>query len=251
MSTPSYIATNIEELLDAAPESVYQMIAGEEVSNATAILGKSYKIPIGAYISLENIITFLLIGALKPENAVQGIQDLLGVDQDTAIKLAQDLDKTILEKARVKIFNKVPTEMVTLKLDDGSPSVDELRKEIMDTTKRGPIASDPKAPAAPKTTAKTSLIPGSRMALMEQLKLLDDIPNDEEIAKRLEKIQEQIASMPEPQEEGGLTPAPIALEEIMPKDGVQTQVEPVKKAATYATAPTHYNVDPYREVTEE
>lgn len=243
----SYIATNLDELMQQASPEIQEMISGKEIDEAVAILGKLHKIPISSYLALDNIILFILLGALKPEDVVRGIRDILKLPDEEAYKLAQELDKTILEKARVRIFNKAPADMVTLTFQE-APSPDELRKEILDTTKMEPRVpkgqpSEPaKQPAAP---AKREAPTGTRSQLMEQLQILGQIPDDEEVADRLKKIQEQVAEMQAKKEE-------LARTQAAEKEDVQSiQIAaPQVKSATYSRAPTQYNVDPYREVSE-
>jgi hypothetical protein len=312
MSTPSYIAPNPEELFDQSSAEIKELISGAAVNTTTAILGKTYKIPVSSYVAFENIISYLLIGALEPEDAVRAIVDLLGLSQEDAVKLAGDLDKTILEKARISILGKSPKDMVTLTFQEGTRSPDELRKEILDTTKResalvkvqtstpqtstpltqAPPIVSPQVISAPQTppvapvtvqpivqpttapTVETAQPPtrtsevvagtvaaapveqkkpvfaaGTRTQLLEQLQVLDAIPDDEEITARLKKIQEQITGM-EVKDEHQLD-SNIALQEFMPKDGDSGVIVASEKAATYSKAPTKYNVDPYREIAEE
>lgn len=242
----SYIATNLEELMLQARPEVQELIQGKEVDDTVAILGKLYKLPISSYLALDNLVLFILLGALKPEDVVRGIMDILGLSEEEAYKLATDLDKTILEKARIKIFDKDPSDMVTLTLQEGR-SPDELRKEILDTTKRDPVPVQ--AQVGTRTVPLSTLVPkqkvatGTRSQLMEQLEILGSIPNDEEVADRLQKIQEQITS--------------IQAKNAIKKEGETAQKSEVQiatpeiKSATYSRAPTKYNVDPYREVSEE
>jgi hypothetical protein len=285
----SYLTGNPEALFEQAPPQIKELIVGSEVTNTTAILGKSYKIPVSSYVAFENIISYILIGAIEPENAVKAIVEILNFDEETAYKLATDLDKTILEKARISILGKSPKDMVTLTFQEGRSPV-ELRKEILDTTKResgllkeqrsvpagapqaeiSPILpqtppsvpgsalqtetltqSTPPAPSVVAATAvkKSNSTPGSRSQLLEQLQVLDEIPNDEEISERLKKIQEQITGMDKKDET--LLESNIALQEFMPKEGDLTVIPASEKVAPYSHAPTKYNVDPYREVPEE
>lgn len=242
----SYIATNLEELMLQARPEVQELIQGKEVDDTVAILGKLYKLPISSYLALDNLVLFILLGALKPEDVVRGIMDILGLPEEEAYKLATDLDKTILEKARIKIFDKDPSDMVTLTLQEGR-SPDELRKEILDTTKRDPmpVQAQEGTSAVPLSTLvpKQKVATGTRSQLMEQLEILGSIPNDEEVADRLRKIQEQITS--------------IQAKNAIKKEGEVEQESEVQiatpeiKSATYSRAPTKYNVDPYREVSEE
>ena len=268
MSNPSYIATNQDELFEKSSKEIQDLILGDELNSATAVLGKIYKIPISSYIALENIISFLLIGALQPENAVQAIKDLLDLPEEEAYKLAGDLDKSILEKARIKILGKPPTDMVTLTFQEGR-SPNELRKEILDTTKRElpvlPSVKDPVVPpekgsvptsepiVPPKEEAsapkKSISVAGSRSLLMEQLQMLDTIPDDNEVTERLSKIQEQIAAI-DKQKSATEQPA-IPLQNFMFGEKGGETAEPESKPASYSKAPTKYNVDPYREMAGE
>lgn len=248
MDTPSYIASNPDQLFEQAPPYIQELVSGNEVNTATTILGKLYKLPVNMFVPLENIITFILIGALKPEDAVRAIMDILRFSQEDAVKLATDMEKTILEKARITILGKSPKDMVTLTFKEGR-SPDELRKEILDTTNRivvPPPSAEVKAVQAVAKPASSQ--PGTRSQLLEQLQILDDIPNDEEINERLQKIQAQIKSI-EPQDERQLE-SPIALQEFMPKKGDDIVVEPKIGPGTYSKAPTKYNIDPYREAPE-
>ena len=255
MDTPSYIATNLEELFDKAPKDIQDLIYGDTVNNATATLGKIYRIPVSSYVALSNIISFIMIGALKPEDAVRAIVDILGLSQEDAQKLAEDMEKSILEKARISLLGKSPKDMVTLTFQEGR-SEDDLRKEIMDTTKKESVFAqrDEAKEAVMVTPSATSpkknvFAPaGSRTQLLEQLQVLDTIPNDEEIAERLKKIQEQISGI-SAQEDRSLESS-VALQEFMPK-GESSVAQPETQAATYSKAPTKYNVDPYREVAED
>jgi hypothetical protein len=258
----SYLASNIGELYESAPPDIQTLIHGGEVNNATSILGKLYKLPVSQYVTLSNVISYLLIGAIKPEDAVTAIMDMLGFTQDDATRLAQDLEKTILEKARIRILGKAATEMVTLTFEEGR-SPDELRKEILDTTKRGPLApaanppvQEETSPASPITSPeaapapqKPSFVAGSRSALMEQLKLLDDIPDDDEVNERLQKIRDQISTIN--RDSGRDLDANVPLQGFLPKSDSPSTVLPSEQPATYSKAPTKYNVDPYREVFEE
>lgn len=256
MSNPSYIAAHQDDLFDQAPEEIQALILDGEVNKTTAILGKLYQIPVSSYVALSNIISFILIGALKPGDAVRGIMDILELPEEVAIKLATDMDKTILERARISILGKSPKDMVTLTFQEGR-SPDELRKEILDTTKREPVlpptpsqTSPSVAPvkSVPVAPTKPIVVAGSRSQLLEQLQVLDDIPNDEEVTERLKKIQEQISGMSVKDDRA--LDSTVALQEFMPGNNENLTVEPEVQAASYSKAPTKYNVDPYREVTE-
>lgn len=247
---PPYIATNLEELFDNSNEDVQKIISGGEVASVTAILGKVYKIPLGSYITLSNIISFILIGALKPDDVLRALQELLGLNEEDSYKLAQDLEKSILEKARISILGKSGKNIINLTFKDTN-SPDELRKEILDTTKResGLIKDQSTSTEKVIKPRRTILTPGSRSELLEQLQVLDTIPNDEEVNTRLNHIQEQISSLNK-KDERALDSSNVALQNFMNVGETKGPVIAETKSATYSKAPTKYNIDPYREVSE-
>ncbi|MEN9337959.1 MAG: hypothetical protein RIQ41_273 [Candidatus Parcubacteria bacterium] len=243
METPSYIAENVDELFESSPPDIKALLQSKEVDEATALLGKIYKLPINRFVRLENIISFILIGALKPEDVVRASMELLDLTEEEALRLAGDMEKSILEKARIKILGKGTEDMVTLSFKEGRSSQD-LRGEILDTTKRDSVFAkgDEQERAASKVVAE----PGSRSQLLEQLRILDDIPNDDEIADRLQKIKQQITGITQQEDarEAAAVPEPL------PRPEDVHVAEPDQKTATYSKAPTKYNVDPYREVAQ-
>lgn len=247
MDSASYISDNIEELFENSPDYIKELIQSGECDQATVTLSSNYGIPVGSQEALADIITAILIGALQPDDVVQALQEVVGVSNEIAINIATDLEHSILEKARISLLKKSDADVKTLEFQ-GEKTKEELRKEIMDTTKRDSALSKNQAKAPEK---KTSVItPGSRSQLMEQLQVLSSIPNDEEIAERLSHIQEQISAIKK-QEEDNTLDSHIALKSFMFGEKGKEVANPTLRMATYSSAPTAYNVDPYREVAEE
>lgn len=245
MGLPSYIASNHDELFDNAEQAVQDLIINGDLDKATIAIGEKYKIPVGKQIALSNIISFILIGALQPDDVVQALQELVDVSGEDAIHIATDLEGGILEKARISLFKK-SGEVKTLEYQ-GDKTKEELRKVLLDTTKReSGINKDQSSPLPKKTTVIT---PGSRSQLLEQLQVLSSIPNDEEIAERLKHIQEQIGVIKKQEEDNSLT-SKIALKSFMFGEKGKDVADPTTIRPTYSIAPTKYNVDPYREITE-
>lgn len=236
----------LDKLIDQASPEVQTLIAGDDIGRTVAILGKVYGLPISSYILFENIITLTLLGAIAPINVVQAIIHDLQLSEERAFKMAEDLEKSIFEKARIVILGKPATDLVTLRFE-GEGDKEELRKKIMDTTKRDSGFTKNQSTGA----GKKGLIitPGSRSQLLEQLQVLDAIPDDDEVAARLHHIREQIQALEDKKVGEGLqiTPEDDAL--IFGKKGTDP-VDPVPKAASYSRAPTKYNVDPYREISD-
>lgn len=248
---PSYILTNQKELFGLAPDEIKALIKGGEVTATTQALGKIHNIPVGMYIRLSNIISFVLIGALQPTDVVQALQDMIEMAPETATLLAEDLEHTIFEKARVILLGKDEAGVKTLTFE-GEGSKEELRKAIMDTTKRdSAITKSPVTIGAPDAKKPTVVLtPGSRSQLLEQLQILGNIPNDEEIEARLKNIHEQIDSIKKEEEDNTLK-SNIALKSFMFGEKGKDVADPRIQVATYSGAPTEYNVDPYRELAED
>lgn len=244
MKMPSYIATNIKELIENAPEHIVEILSSEDIPSTTVTLASNYKIPVGNQTALSNVITFTLIGALQPDDVVEALQDLVNVNSEDAIHIATDLEHSIFEKARISLFKTGGGEVKTLEFQ-GVKSKEELRKELLDTTKRESGLN--KNLGTPGLKKPTVLAPGSRSQLMEQLQVLSSIPNDEEIEERLAHIQEQISTIKKQEEDNSLD-SKIALKSFMFGEKGKTVADPTVNRATYSVAPTHYNVDPYREV---
>ena len=249
METASYIATNLDELFENSPPHIQEMINAGDADQATVTLSANYNIPVSSQTALSNVITFILIGALQPSDVVQALQDLVELSSEDAVKVATDLEHSILEKARISLFTQTDGEVKTLEFQ-GERTKEELRKEIMDTTKRESGLNKDQSKDAKATPKKPSVItPGSRSQLLEQLQILGTIPNDEEIAERLAHIQEQITAIKKEEEDNSLD-SNIALKSFMFGDKGKDVANPTLRPATYSTAPTEYNVDPYREVAE-
>lgn len=246
METPAYIAKNIEELFDNAAPQVQEIVGSGEVNAAAITLAGAYKVPVGKQTALSNVISFILIGALQPDDVLQALQDLVGVSSEDALHIATDLEHSILEKARVSLFKK-EGEIKTLEYQ-GEKSKEELRKQLLDTTKReSGFQKDQRAGPIKKTTV---LAPGSRSQLLEQLQVLSSIPNDEEIEARLHHIQEQIGAIKKQEETNSLN-SQIALKSFMFGEKGKTVADASVQHATYSVAPTQYNVDPYRELSDD
>ncbi|MDB5259925.1 MAG: hypothetical protein JWN37_156 [Candidatus Nomurabacteria bacterium] len=247
----SYIATNIDELINQASPEIQGMLSSGEINSVTATLGKIYKLPMTSYVPLSNIISFILIGALQPSDVMRALEEILKMSPDDARNLAGDLDKSILEKARISILGKGTNPEIKTLVFEGVRSPDELRKEILDNTNREAVKPNNPNPN-PQAKKTTVLTPGSRSQLLEQLQLIGSIPKDEEVDARLNHIKEQINKIDAEKKEGENTlDNNVTLENYMFGDDGNKVVDAKLKSASYSKAPTKYNVDPYREVAEE
>ncbi len=231
---------NVSELQDyfanAEPE-IKVFLASDELEKSVAVLGESHGLQISKYLALQNVVTLLLIGALKPEGAVDSLKEHLEITDSAAYLLAKDIDASILQKVRMSIFGKTEGEIKEIKL--GNP--DEKRESL-----RAQIAQEiNKNPTPPEKDDSRKVPTMSRNDLMEQLGLLEKIPNDEDVEKRMAIIKDQLEKIKKEEEVQEKEQEKEIL--LKPKEIVVT-AEP--KMAPYSEAPTHYNVDPYKETVE-
>ena len=239
--------SQIKDAFAQAPQAIQKMILGKEVDDATMSIGFVYKIPINLHTHLKDIIILILLGIILPGEVVDTLKKELHVDETTAYKMAVDLDKSILQSTRIKLMGDdyIKDGVKKIKVGD-TTSKEELRSQIMDQTKKESAIN--KSPTEGQTPLKKKPVSGSRNQLIEQLQILQSITNSEEVEARLNHIKEQVASI-DKKEEIKRTLTKKAEESINQLG--DNLVIPHGKVATYSRAPTHYNVDPYREMAED
>ena len=245
MSTPTYIANNVDELFEQASIEIQDLIGSGEVEAAVATLSTKYTVPKEYQTALSNIISFILIKAIASDDVVQALQDLVNVTPDVAIAIATDLEHGILEKAHISLLKKETGAITTLEFQ-GERSKEDLRTSLLDTTKRESALTKSPLPDATKK-APIVLTSGSRSQLLEQLSVLGTIPNDEEITTRLSHIQAQISALKKQEEDNSLD-SKIALKSFMFGEKGKATADSTVNKTTYSVPPTRYTLDPYREV---
>ena len=237
----------LSELFEQSDPEIKKIIQGDELDKITTSLGELHKISIDNYVPLKNIIVLVLLGALHPEDIVSSLKESLQIDETSARSISSDLDKTIFEKVRTSYVDKEEKNDGIKNITVGEKTEkDALREQIVDKTKRESAIT--KSPIKNLPPTKKTIVQGSRNQLLEQLQILESIPKDEDVEARLKHIKDQIETIDGAKEEQRSLSQEAS--EIIAKVG-ETVMNPETKAATYSKAPTHYNVDPYREVAEE
>ncbi len=231
-----------DSFIKASPE-IRGVILSDDLNNVAKELGEKYKIGINLYVDLKNITILALLGEIKMEDLANEIKTKIEVDDKTADEIIKYLDQTIFEKARISVGTseaKPETKPVVIKeikiVND--PIKAKLREQLMNH----PLPKN-------ENTGKKTTGDGNREHLLEKLKTLSEIPSDENIASRLEKIREQIKTI---NSETKKTDSPELKEEavVMLEKESGSAVENKIKTAPYSKPPISYNIDPYREVTE-
>lgn len=264
---PSYLAQDPQALIDAAPEFIQDIIDSGEIETLATSLGEKYNITVGHYTALSNVIAFVIIGAVPTEHTIDALRDIVEMKEEDAKKLASELESGIFKKIRDTSTGKSKETgagpVVKLAFDKegkGDKKTEELRKEILDTTKReSGITKNQAKPDAAKPKGPPQAANGSRNQLLEQLQILGTIPNDEEVESRLKHIQDQIVELQHKEAEKQTIVTKAGEVVVTTKlvkaydfgENADKAVTARTKTASYSAVPTHYNVDPYREVAED
>ena len=241
----------ILEAFDNAPQVIKDLILNKEEEASAVWLGEKYKLHIDSLVHLKDLIVLILLGQISTEEVFTVMTKELKIDDITAYSIAEDLDKTIFQKARIAVLGKElakpKDEVKTIKLgENGDSNKENLREQITNINKRDPTAN--RATFGKFDDGKKLIVNGSRDQLMEQLEILGTIPTDDFVEGRLKDIKEKIGSINKKiEEQSEITDT---AKEFFDEVGNMV-VEPTPRVAPYSKAPIHYNVDPYRELSEE
>ncbi len=237
----SNIGEQLHEYLLQSPPEVQEILLGDDLDTTATVLGKLYKLPIDKFVVLKNVITFVLLGIIKPEEVVGEIQKNLLLEKDTAVSLAKDLDASILQKTRIKLFGEDRDEVKVLQIKDSTPSKEALREEIMINTRlESAINKTPREVFTMPTKEKSFFVAGSHDQLLDQLEVLETIPKDEEVEARLSKIRAQVEDI-----QKTTTAEEVKEDAIQEADAIAFASSPHSPIF-----PKEYGVDPYREMAE-
>lgn len=229
----------IKELFGKASPEIKEVILSDDLNITAKEIGEKYKIGINLYVDLKNIIILALLGEIKMENLTNEIKTKISVDDKTTDEIIKYLDQTIFEKARLSIGTSEakPVEVKQIKIES-DPIKAKLREQLMNH----PLPKN-------ENLEKKGGGGGNREQLLEKLKTLAEIPSNEVIADRLEKIKEQIKTI---NLETKKIDGPELKEEtvfVLEKESGEVAENKVR-TAPYSKPPISYNIDPYREVAE-
>jgi hypothetical protein len=237
----------IKELFKTAPNEIKEVILSDELNNAANNISENYKININLITDLKNIIILSLLGEITPENLALELKNKLFIGDEEVEQIIKYLDQSIFEKARLSIGTSQKKETVTEKkqteIKEIKLSYDPVKEKLREQLMSHPL---PKS----NISKNEEIGEGSRDKLLEKLKVLEEIPNNEAVLNRLDAINKQIEEIKNKEaEEIGVEINETKAEEI--KEEGETIVENKPKTAPYSKPPVSYNIDPYREAVDE
>ena len=115
----------ILEKYEQLPEDLKEAIFSVEMTEAIKGIGAKYKLAIDKIGALANESGMVMFGATRPKDFVSNLMSRLGIDKDTAEKIASDVNSQVFLKVRESLKKLHGGEEVEVP----TPGADEVKKE--------------------------------------------------------------------------------------------------------------------------
>lgn len=221
---------DIQSAFDESPESLQDYILSEKFDDDIQELAISEKLQPESFQVLKNVATMVILGVAEPFEFDTILAESLIITDKTAHNIVQKITELTERVIENMLDTGADTEVKTITIA-GDNDKKDLRSTILDSNK---LAETPQV--APQKTFISS-----RSMLMEQLALIGQIPKDEDVMTRLNKIKEQLRKG----------------EDEKKKLDQEIKAREEKEKYKHALKPTNtvprkvYDIDPYREQVEE
>lgn len=228
------ISIDFEKAFQEAPEELQRYITSSAFEDDIQNLAISEKLPPESFQPLKNIVFAILLNVAESYEFRDPIQETFSVTEKTANKIIEDINTLVERIIEDMLDASNEVEVKNLSVEGESTS-----KDLRTTLLQKDEASDPVKKTS--TTPQQKTLVGSRSMLMDQLALIGQIPKDEDVLTRLNRIQEQLRKS----------------EEEKKKLDEEIKAREQKEKYKHALVPTKtvprrvYDVDPYREQVEE
>ena len=223
---------DIQSAFDEAPEVLQDYLLSSAFDDDIQNLAISEKLPPESFQILKNVTLMIALGLGEPFEFTNTLATSLVITDKTANDIVSKigaLTEKIIENM-LDASNETEVKNIAVPGDNGSQ---DLRTTILNKGETKETVA-PQAPA-PKTFMS------SRSMLMDQLSLIGQIPKDEDVMTRLNKIKEQLRKG----------------EDEKKRLDAEIKAREEKEKYKHALKPTNtvprkvYDVDPYREQVEE
>ena len=134
---------NFRELYEKLPHDIQELLYSESISIVMDSIANKYKLPLEREGDLAASVGFVLYGILHPKDFITELSNKLGIDKETAKKIADDVNQQIFQKVRVSLrkIHGITEEEITNK---------ELGIKAGDTAKPKIIPPAPPPPKPPE-----------------------------------------------------------------------------------------------------
>ncbi|MAJ97491.1 hypothetical protein CL644_01205 [bacterium] len=122
----------IEKRFSELPEAVQEAVSDTRVEKKLRELASNYKLHLDQWTLLENEIMLTLLGLEDPENMAKNIAEEVGIAEDVAQKLVDDIAMQVFKPIREKMQTHLDSE--SLQRETVSPSKNTRKASPSDTT---------------------------------------------------------------------------------------------------------------------
>lgn len=217
-----------------APEAIRTFVTSRELDELIIEIAMNNNIAISNYTALKNAAILVLLNVTDRGQLARVLKKLLEISEEESEKISEEINTTVFNRARgIILQGDTEVRKIEVQADGTLAGTGDLRNTIIEASKSSAINNVPVETLTPHT--KNIAIPGSRTELLEQLELVGQIPRDEDVAERLEKIHAQLESIKQKEAE----------QEASYSDNSQTEGTQNKPKPYF---PKEYAIDPYREL---
>jgi len=131
------IETLVEKRFAELPEAVQDAIQNADVEQKLRALSAKYKLHLDQWVLLENEIMLTLLGLEDPQNMANNVAKQVGIKQDLAQKIVNDI--------AIEVFRPIRKEMQNALSSKGRDSDNIVMKDASTTTEKKVTPSDTSA----------------------------------------------------------------------------------------------------------
>lgn len=229
------------------PQEIIDYTKSQEFDATIRDLSTPHNLTVSQLLDIKTMVTEVLCGLQEPQGFITLLPKKLNLSTEASTALVHSIDDTIFSHARNITLGLPDTHKEVYTLTFGGENKEELRDQILSATAKDSAITTPQVTVPTPDIRPQILASGSRSDLLEQLHVLDTIPDDAEVEARLNHIREQVAKTEEP-----VSSSPTLTQDALYalRSGSNDAVVATEKPASYSKAPTEYNIDPYRELAE-
>lgn len=275
MASPdTFTPEEVERRFQALPQDVQQAIYSANTNSALLAIGQKHQLHIDQLSTLEAQILFFVVGLIEPADFAKKLENRLGVNEETAKKISQDVDSEITGKIRASL-KKPPVQAEThAAVSSIAPATPAPSRTIMPAQKEltgsdlRPTANIGTAPQPPATPARPSITsitrsapPGSQPTTNNEQRTMNTLPpvppkpatpapQQTTYNKQLTTNTGAPATQQPSQTSAPIAPRSAPLPANLP--GVPSSSQPItNNQQPITTAPAPHPVDPLRSINEK
>lgn len=148
----SITADRWRELYKKLPQDLQDAIFSVDVTNSIEEIGKKYNLLIDKMGLLADETGMVMLGETHPRDYISNLSQKLGIDKETARKIAEDINQQIFQKVRESLrkIHEITEEVPIPKKQETIPQVSQIPKPPLQPTQPSPPKQPPIVSQPPK-----------------------------------------------------------------------------------------------------